>query len=606
MKFNIFPIPRKIRIIDKTVNLSLKKWIYLDKRFSKRLKDQAIRFANSLSDLFIETPQLSTTSHEDAQTLLSITLDTSKHQAQAYSLSANQKGIKIVAGDETGAFYALTTLKQILQQTGAKTSEFRISDFPDFEQRGMMLDISRCKVPTMDSLKGYIDILASLKFNQIQLYTEHIFAFSRHETVWFDSSPMTAEEIIEIDKYCKENYIELVPNFNSFGHFGRWLKHPEYKHLAECPDGFEFPWGGRSESGGVLYPDKKSLKLIDSLYEEMLPNFSSKLFNIGCDETWELGKGKSRKKTDKEGTEKVYFDFLLNLAGLVKKHGRQMMFWGDIIMKKPELIKKLPKNIIALNWGYEADHPYNKECAKFADAGVPFYVCPGTSSWNSIIGVWEKARKNLANAAKNGKKHGAKGYLITDWGDGGHHQYLPISYPGILTGACFSWCFNSNKNVDTASGLDLMIFKDQKNVLGQLLLDISAVQKCIPKTIENSSVFGKMLFMNDKELKETFANIPQKCFKAAIVSFDKLKKRIKNAKADAKDEALVKEEIAAGIEMAKFATLRTISALWPKKAEKYALKHHLEHIIRIHEELWLQRNRYGGLRESSDRLRGLK
>jgi hexosaminidase len=603
MKLDLFPIPRKIIVKEQSVDLSSKKWIFVDSSFSSKLKKHVNKFASSINDLFIRTPQLSSKIKKDGKSLLKISLDASKLSPQGYSISVDKRGIAINAADESGAFYAIITLKQILKQTGSEVPEFRISDFPDFDQRGMMLDISRCKVPTMDSLKKYIDLLASLKFNQLQLYTEHTFAYHSHETVWFDSSPMTSEEILEIDKYCSGNYIQLVPNFNSFGHFERWLKHPEYKHLAECPEGFETPWGGRAESGGVLYPDKKSLDFIDSLYGEFLPNFSSALFNIGCDETWELGQGRSKKVTDKHGTEKIYFDFLLKLIKLVKKHKRKMMFWGDIILKKPELIKELPKDIIALNWGYEADHPYKEECAKFAKADVPFYVCPGTSSWNSLIGVWEKARKNLANAAKNGLKYGAEGYLITDWGDGGHHQYLPISYPGILTGACFSWCFKANLDVDTAKGLDMLIFSDKKEILGQLLLDISNVQNCIPVKKGNSSIFGKMLFAQNKELKEIFKSVPRCDFEKAISSFDTLKKRIQGAQPHTSDACLIKEEIAASIEMAKFATLKTIFVLWPEKEQSIELKHKIQHIIRIHEELWLARNRHGGLRESSDRLR---
>ena len=122
-----------------------------------------------------------------------------------------------------------------------------------------MLDISRCKVPTMDTLRGLVRLLARLRYNQLQLYTEHTFAFRDHETVWREASPLTAKEVQEIDQLCIENGIELVPNFNSFGHFERWLRHEPYKHLAECPEGFE-----REEPrivrdhGGTLRPDKDS------------------------------------------------------------------------------------------------------------------------------------------------------------------------------------------------------------------------------------------------------------------------------------------------------------------------------------------------------------
>src|SRR5206468_977052 len=133
---------------------------------------------------------------------------------------------------------------------------------------------------------------------------------------------------------------------------------------------------------------------------------------------------------------------------LVRAHGRAMMFWGDIIVTKPELIADVPKDAIALEWGYEADHPFDRDGLHVAQAGVPFYVCPGTSSWNSIAGRTGNALANLKNAAENGLKHGAIGYLVTDWGDNGHLQYLPTSYLGFAAGAAFSWCLSTNQDQD--------------------------------------------------------------------------------------------------------------------------------------------------------------
>ncbi len=116
-----------------------------------------------------------------------------------------------------------------------------------------------------------------------------------------------------------------------------------------------------------------------------------------------------------------------------------MMFWGDIILHYPELVKELPADVIALNWGYEAAHPFEREAAIFAASRIPFYVCPGTSTWMTLIGRHDNAFANLRRAAKAGRKHGAMGYLNTDWGDGGHPQPLAVSYLPYLLGAAASW-----------------------------------------------------------------------------------------------------------------------------------------------------------------------
>ena len=75
----------------------------------------------------------------------------------------------------------------------------------------------------------------------------------------------------------------------------------------------------------------------------------------------------------------------------------------------------------------------------FAKSKIPFYVCPGTSTWQTLIGRHDNALANLRAAAKAGRKHGAIGYLITDWGDGGHPQPLAVSYLPLLAGASLAW-----------------------------------------------------------------------------------------------------------------------------------------------------------------------
>ena len=103
-----------------------------------------------------------------------------------------------------------------------------IEDWPDFPTRGVMIDISRDKVPTMATLYALVDLLASMKINQLQLYTEHTFAYRNHPEAWAEASPMTGEEILALDAYCRARFIQLVPNQNSFGHMERWLKLPRY------------------------------------------------------------------------------------------------------------------------------------------------------------------------------------------------------------------------------------------------------------------------------------------------------------------------------------------------------------------------------------------
>ena len=297
-----------------------------------------------------------------------------------------------------------------------------------FEARGYMLDVSRDRVPTGRTLRLIIDILARCRYNQFQLYTEHTFAYSAHPTVWEEADPLTAAEIRKLDAYAQMQGIELVANQNSFGHMERWLVHPEYNALAKFPKGGAVtPWGTVKKFPTTLDPaNPKSLELVDGLFEELLPNFSSPLVNVGCDETFEI--------SDPE----EYLGFLLKVFDCVRKRGKRPMFWGDIVLRHPELVARLPKDAIALDWGYEGNHPFAAECAAFKKAGLDFYVCPGTSAWRSLGGRVENMRENLEAAERAGRLCGAKGYLVTDWGDEGHWQPLAASLPGIILGGAFA------------------------------------------------------------------------------------------------------------------------------------------------------------------------
>ena len=308
-----------------------------------------------------------------------------------------------------------------------------------FAVRGYMLDISRDRVPTMRTLRLIVDILARYRYNQFQLYTEHTFAYEGHAEVWEEADPMTSAEVAKLQTYCDMQGVELVPNQNSFGHMERWLTVPKYNPLARYPKGGAItPWGAVKKFPTTLDPrNPGSIALVEDLFAQLLPNFDSKLVNIGCDETFEI-----------EDPEE-YFGFLLKVADVARRHGKRPMFWGDIILKHPEYIPRLPKDMIALDWGYEGDHPFAREAAAFKAAGLDFYVCPGTSAWRSLAGRVENMRENLEAAEKAGRENGAKGYLLTDWGDEGHWQPLAASLPGIILAGNFA------SSGPKAAGMDL-------------------------------------------------------------------------------------------------------------------------------------------------------
>lgn len=530
-------------------------------------------------------------------------------RAEGYRLSITAGGITITASDTAGAFYGAQTLKQLVATHGAQLPLLEIEDYPDFPARGVMLDISRDKVPTMETLFGLIDWLASLKLNQFQLYTEHTFAYRNHPSVWAKATPITAEQILELDAYCKERFVELVPNQNSFGHMWRWLKLPEYAHLAETHERV-IEW--MSEVPFTLAPnDPGSLELLESMYDELLPNFTSTLFNVGADETWDLGTGRSKADVEARGKGRVYLDFLLKIYEQVKARGRTMQFWGDIINQYPELVPEIPKDTIALEWGYEAGHPYEEKSKLFADSGIPFYVCPGTSSWTTIAGRTENMMGCIRNSIENGLKYGAIGVLNTDWGDRGHWQHLPISYAGFAYGAAMSWYAAGNTDVDLAGGLDAFAFADSAGVMGKIAFDLGNAYQEPGVTVHNGNIlhwiytmslddmkkWRRNLYGNSEEVLNTNSLLYENLY-GTIEYIDEVMKPLESAQINRPDADLIKREFQQAAHMMQHGAKRALLMLNDDNANKAELLADLDAIIAEQKALWLARNRAGGLDDS--------
>ncbi len=514
-----------------------------------------------------------------------------------YTLVIAAAGIEIHAGDEAGLAYARDTLAQVRAQAGEALPCLEIADGPAFAERGYMLDISRCKVPTMDELLHLVDRLAALRYNQLQLYTEHTFAYAGHETVWRDSSPLTGEEIEQLDAACRERHIELVPNQNSFGHLERWLRHPAYRHLAECPDGFTSPFGDFRKYGATLKPNGDSLAFLDGLYAQLLPHFSSRKFNVGCDETFDLGLGWSRERAQREGTEEIYLEFLEQVGQLVARHGRQMRFWADIVLKRPELIQRLPPGSVPVIWGYERDHPFATQCAQVETAGLAFQVAPGDSTWLSTHGRLDTARANIAMATREGLKHGAHGLLLTHWGDQGHLQPWPLALPALVLAAQHAWEGERAEPERWPSLLSRHLLTDETEQFAGALESLGAIEACAQLRLPNKSVLFRALFGEAQEVQ----NLAAKTTEAETVLMEErlgeAEARLVLSHPACEDAAWLREEAGQAIRLTRLGLERLRCFQQGKSRE--ALRDGVETARAQHERLWLRRNRPGGLAESA-------
>jgi hexosaminidase len=346
---------------------------------------------------------------------------------EGYALSIGQQRLLVLATAERGLFYGVQTLRQLLRTQGRLLPALSIRDWPVLPNRGVMLDVSRGKVPTLETLFRLVENLAAYKYNHVQLYIEHPFHFPSHPEIGAGSDPLTADDILALDAHCRAHHVELVPNLQSFGHLRRLLSLPRYAHLDEVG----WQWS--------LTPAREeTYQLLDELYADFLPNFTSSWLNVDCDETWDLGTGQSRALAERLGKGRLYLQHILRVRDLAAKYGRRIMVWADILLHFPDLVAELPDDIVLLDWWYEAQDHY-PSAALLGSLGRTFWVCPGTSSWNTLFPRIENAIGNIRTFVRDGLAAGASGMLLTDWGDYGHYQLLSLSWYPYLFGAAVAW-----------------------------------------------------------------------------------------------------------------------------------------------------------------------
>lgn len=369
-------------------------------------------------------------------------------EKEAYKLLISKSEITIEASSDSGMFYGVMTLCQIIKS--GKLECVSIEDNPQFMSRGYLQDITRGKIPTLKSLKKLADKLSEYKYNQMQIYVEHSFAFRKQKCMWSDADPITAEEILELDVYCKERHIELVPCMATFGHLYTSLEYnKDYKELETFGYEVDFSFIDRIFHNTLNVSNEDSFKFICDAIDEFLPLFSSDKFNMCGDETHDLCKDKSRELLKGSDVGRVYTDFVLKLIGHIKSRGKRVMMWGDIIQKYPQYLAEFPDDMIFLNWMYDKE-PNEKITEMFAKTGKTQYVCSATWSWNKFVNSLDFSFNNIRNLYLQGKKYGAEGVLNTDWGDYGHVALTCNSLPSIIYGGSMAWNTDGEKSFETA------------------------------------------------------------------------------------------------------------------------------------------------------------
>lgn len=578
------------------------------KKSGSILKNKAIgKVENAFSPLLFRHYKDMILSDDSSQTILEIRQDLSIENEEEYHLIIQEDRIQIISKTEKAAFYGLVTLKQLQSEQIIETQD--IKDKPDLEVRGLMLDISRAKVLNVSSIKKIIDLIAELKYNHLELYVEGFsYEYKNIKEALADKNYLTQEEYLEVEKYAIEKYIDFVPNQNGFGHMSDWLALDKFKELAECPDGFEI-WGSKRPPSTLDPTNPKSFELVKQMYEEMIPFTKSKYFNMNFDEPYELGHGKSKQECLKTSTEDVYIEYLEKLANVVRKYNKTPMIWGDVLVKHPDKISKLSKDIVFIDWGYNKAYDFVNHAKMLEELKVKYLLAPGTSTWSSITGRFIDMKETIENSTCSSKKYHGLGILLTDWGDMGHLQYLPSSYLGFIYGAMLSW---SSGTIEDAEKYLAIILNDE--TLAKVIVELSHYHELEGEYRDyGTRLFASIMWAEHGRRQDDKVNFFLNRMKSNIISYEAVQKlhdlfiQEKNKLQNAK-ECLEKDEIKNAILLLE--TLLDINERLHSYLDNCIVNFdepikNLEKYLENHKKLWLARNIKEGYAFSANRINWL-
>jgi len=466
--------------------------------------------------------------------------------ADGHSIDVHEGSLELRGGGPSGLRYAVETTAQLLNRT-RKLPGLAIEDQPDFALRGVMLDVSRGKVPTLETLMGIVDVLASLKLNVLMLYVEHTFRFRRHPQIGKGDSPLDAQTIRALDDHATAQHVELIPCLQSLGHMDHILKWPRYRELAE------------TDMGWTIAPtDAGARELLEDLYDEFLPNFRSRRMNANCDEPWDLGRGRSRERSETLGPGGLYLEHVRFLRETAARSSKQTMIWSDVVHAHPKRIPEIPKDLVLLDWWYEADHDYDR-ASVFGKHGLEFAVCPGTSSWNALFPRIENSESNIAGWAAAGRRHGAMGLLNTDWGDFGHYNLLGNSWFAYAWGAQQAWSGNCEAaRFDEAFSALLFGETGRRGRVAKLYRELGAIHDAGFSVFNGSPM--QYLFFDDLEHSYFIANARKPALDRALKRLDRAKGLIERARDCFAKEKTTWREIAYAADATRFAVEKTLAA----------------------------------------------
>lgn len=384
-----------------------------------------------------------------------------KQRPEGYLLRADSNGVLIAGSDESGVFYGLQSLRQLIRKNG-KTVSIRgakVEDWPYKPFRGI-----RLYMPGKDNIpffKRFLrDFMAMYKFNTLILEVSTCMRYDKHPEInagWLDfgrelrysrrerpAGPkgeyqdsgnhdagdggiVEKEDVADVVQYAKQLHINVIPEIPSLTHSYYLLtRHRELAEIqnAEWPDTY-------------CPSNPKSYELLFDVLDECIDVIKPKIIHIGHDE-WRMPIDVCPRCKGIPST-KLYAEDVNRIYNHLSKKGVKVALWGDHLVEAVNG-KGFKVHVVSKDYSYKLPGALSEEEVK---QFIPKDILVFNWFWNKpkIETGGDKGEENDILVEKMGFKQTYGNLLptIQNWG-------RRSSRPSVIGGAPSSWAATTEFN----------------------------------------------------------------------------------------------------------------------------------------------------------------
>lgn len=302
-----------------------------------------------------------------------------------------------------------------------------------FNKLGVMIDMSRNSVMSVDSLKRFLPLLRKMGYNCAMLYTEETYEVDGEPYFGYMRGRYSKDEMKELDAFASSIGMELIPCIQTLAHLNaaiRWNTFP-----IDCND-------------ILLTDDPRTYELIDHMFATLSECFKSRTIHIGMDEAHMLGRGRHLDIHGYESANECIKRHLAKVREIGRKYGYTMLMWSDMFFrpmnnggyymektKVPEEVKAaVPSDIIPVYWDYYhfEEKQYDDMIYNHMQFSKDIWFAGGIWCWTGFVPHNTLSVKSMKPAMAACRKNKLRNAIFTMWGDNGgecsHFSQLPALF----------------------------------------------------------------------------------------------------------------------------------------------------------------------------------